>query len=184
MKRWNHSKRDIIEIEWDIEIFPKEDISASTILDTRSNEYQSFIKGMVMSFEDSGYELYNDPTYTHQSNKGSDSWYYTFLRIENGTEIRVIVNVRVSDHANPDKPWGTADERRNRYVSRIRDELAKEYEVKKKPMRVPVDIIFNDENYTSYTDALFGIYDKLEDIEVAYKKWDKRQSESKGGEDE
>lgn len=170
-----HHTKEIIEIEWDIDISPKDtEILTSTILDTTSNEYQNFIKGMVIAFEDAGYELYNDPTYTHQSNKGSDSWYYTFLRVEDYVEIRVVVNVQVSDHENKDRPWGTATERRQRYMNKVRNDLEQEYEVKKKPMRVPVDIIFNEENFDSYMDALFEIKDKIEDIEVAYKKWAKR----------
>lgn len=179
MKKWVHTKRDIIEITWDIDIFPQDLIEGASILDTRSNEYQSFIKGMVMAFEDAGYELYNDPIYTHQSNKGSDSWYYTFLRVENFVEIRIVVNVRISDHPNKDRPWGTADDRRHKYLSKVRDELQDTYQVSKKPMRVPVEIIFDDDNLTSYTEALFLIHDKLEDVEQAYKKWIRRET-SKG----
>lgn len=174
MKRWKHSQKEIIEIELDIDISPKEIIQSSSILDTKSNEYQSFIKGMVMAFEDAGYELYNDPTYTHQSNQGSQSWYYTFLRIEDYVEIRIVVNVRISDHFNKDRPWGTANERRQKYTTKVRDQLEQEYQVSKKPMRVPVEIIFDDDNYDSYTDALFAIHDKIDDIEEAYKKWAKR----------
>lgn len=176
MKRWAHSVKDVIEIEWDIDIFPKSnEIQSSTILNTKSNEYQAFIEGMVTAFDDAGYELYNDPSYTHQSNKGSDSWYYTFLKIENQVEIRVVVNIRISDHYNPDKPWGTAEQLRQKYTMKVRDALEQEYQVKPKPMKVPVNIIFNDDNYTSYMDALFGIRDKIDDIEEAYKKWIKRK---------
>lgn len=174
MKKWVHNKV-IFEYEWDIDIYPQDpNVLGSSILQTKSNEYPSFVKGMVMAFEDHGYELYNDPSYTHQSNQGSDSWYYTFLRVEEYVEIRVVVNVRISDHLNPDKPWGTATERRQKYVTKVRDTLEQEYQVAKKPMRVPIEIIFNDDNFTSYYEALFEIKDKLEDIESAYKKWKKR----------
>lgn len=175
VKKWKHSQKEIIEIELDIDIIPSEiDIKSSSILDTRSNEYQAFIRGMVMAFEDAGYELYNDPTYTHQSNLGSQSWYYTFLRIEDYVEIRIVVNVRISDHVNKDKPWGTAEERRQKYSTKVRNDLEQEYQVSRKPMRVPVEIIFDDDNYDSYTEALFAIHDKIEDIDNAYKKWQKR----------
>ena len=175
MKKWVHNQKEIIEIEWDIDIIPQiENISSATILDTTSNEYQSFIEGMVLQFEDYGYELYNDPDYTHKSNKGTESWYYTFLKIEDLVEIRIVVNVRISDHDNPDKPWNNASALRNKYVTKVRDTLENEYQVSKKPMRVPVNIIFNDDNLQSYSEALFEIHEKLEDTEAAYKKWKRK----------
>lgn len=177
MKKWVHTHKEIFDIEWDIDIFPQEElIEGSSILDTRSNDYQAFIKGMVLAFDDYGYELYNDPNYTHQSNKGSESWYYTFLKVEDSVEIRIVVNVRISDHPNKDKPWGTAQDLRQKYTAKIRDDLETEYQVSRKPMKVPVEIIFDDNNCISYVDALFMIRDKLEDIEAAYSKWVKRHS--------
>ena len=177
MKRWMHSKKDIIELEWDMEVFPiAEFIESSVSISPDNSDYKSFIHDMVTLFDDYGYELYNDPDYTHQSNKGSESWYYTFLKIENQVEIRIVVNVRISDHANSGKAWGTANERREKYLTKVRDELERLYEVHPKPMRTRVDIIFNDENVGTYMDALFAIRDKLEDTESAYKKWKKRNS--------
>ena len=169
--------RTIIELTWDIDIFPQEEIiTSATILDTKSNEYQSFIQSMVMQFMDYGYELYNDPDYTHESNNGSKSWYYTFLKIENQVEIRVVVNVRVSDHPNKDKPWGSARDRRNKYVDKSSDKLAAEYKSNPKPMRIPVDIIFNDDNYTSYYGAMFALHDQLENLEEQYLEWRKQNN--------
>lgn len=177
MKRWAHSKRDIIELEWDLDIVPVvESIESSVILDPTNSEYKSFIYDMVTLFDDYGYELYNDPDYTHKSNRGSESWYYTFLKIENEVEIRIVVNVRISNHVNADKAWGTASERREKYLTKIRDELEELYDVNPKPMRTRVDITFNDENIGTYMDALFAIRDKLEDTEAAYKKWKKRHA--------
>lgn len=177
MKRWMHSKRDIIELEWDLEIFPiLEEVNNSVSIDSNNKEYRSFINDMVTLFDDYGYELYNDPDYTHKSNKGSESWYYTFLKIENQVEIRIVVNVRISDHENEDKAWGTASQRREKYLTKVRDELEQLYQVHPKPMRTKVDVIFNDKNSGTYMDALFEIREKLEDTEAAYKKWRKRYS--------
>ena len=175
MKRWTHTKRDIIELEWDLDILVDfQSIKSSISIDPDNEEYQSFIYDMITLFDDYGYELYNDPDYTHKSNRGSDSWYYTFLKIENQVEIRIVVNVRISDHTNSNNSRGTAQERRERYVTRVRDELEQLYEVHPKPMRTKIDITFNNENLDSYMDALFRIRDKLEDTDVAYKKWLKR----------
>lgn len=174
MKRWIKNKT-IFDYEWDLEITPViDEVEGSVSLNPDNKEFKSFIYDMVTLFSDYGYELYNDPDYTHQSNKGSESWYYTFLRIENEVEIRIVVNVRISDHENSDKPWGTASERREKYLTKVRDELEQMYEVHPKPMRTKVDIIFNDENTGTYMDALFEMRDKLEDTEIAYKKWLKR----------
>lgn len=171
MKRYVKTK-SIIEETWDIEIVPASvKVTAASILDTQSNEYQSFIEGMISAFEDYGYELYNDPEYTHKSNKGSDSWYYTFLRIENYVEIRVVVNVSISDHDNKDRPWATAADRRSSYVNKAGDKLADEFNTNPKPLKVPVQITFNDEHFRSYNSALFYVHDTLEDLEADYMEW-------------
>ena len=185
MKLWIRSKI-LFEYEWDIEIEPREEtVVAGSILDTQSNEYQSFIEGMIDNFAEWGYELYNDPEYTHKSNKGSDSWYYTFIKVEDLVEIRIVVNVRISDHANKDTRRSTADERRSRYVDKISDELASEFGSSPRPMRVPINIIFDDNHFTSYSGALFQLYDNLKDIEADYQEWRKRNnllpSDNKGG---
>ena len=173
MKRVIRTKT-IFEETWTIEILPKEaTVDAGTILDTSSNEYAAFIKGMIVAFMDAGYELYNDPDYTHSSNLGSESWYYTFIRVEDYVEIRIVVNVRVSSHSNSDRPWGTAQELRARYVDRSGDQLANEFQVSPKPLKVPVEIIFNDDNFTSYNQALFSIHDTLEELEKDYQTWRK-----------
>lgn len=173
MKRLIRSKT-IFEYEWDIDICPQtSSIASSTILDTRSNEYQSFIEGLIDNFETYGYELYNDPEYTHRSNFGSDSWYYTFLKVEDYVEIRIVVNVRISDHDNVDRLHRTAAQRRSSYVNKIGDELADEFKTNPKPLKVPINIVFNDNNFTSYTQALFAVHDQLEDIEKDYADWRK-----------
>lgn len=176
MKRLIRSKT-IFDYEWDIEISPQHlDIASSTILDTQSNEYQSFIDGLIDNFETYGYELYNDPEYTHLSNRGSQSWYYTFLKIEDYVEIRVVVNVRISDHDNVDRHHRTAAERRASYVNSVGDKLADEFGTSLKPLKIPVNIVFNDRNFTSYTRALFAIHDQLEDIEKDYADWRKENN--------
>lgn len=176
MKRWIKNKT-IFEYEWDIEISPRESsVTASSILDTQSNEYREFIEGLIDNFAEWGYELYNDPEYTHQSNRGSESWYYTFVKVEDYVEIRVVVNVRISDHVNKDGKNYTADDRRSKYVGRISDELADEFEVKPRPMRVPINIVFDDNHFTSYTRALFDLYDHLKEIESDYQEWRKENN--------
>lgn len=167
MKRLARYQRTVLEDHWTIDIYPKEDkVVASSILDTQSNEYQSFIEGITMSFLDYGYELFNDPEYTHESNvDNSQSWYYTFIRVEGDVELRVFVHVRISDHVNKDKPWGTAKQRRAKYVNSLGNKLADSMKSEHKPIKIPVDIIFNDDNYRSYSSALIAVQQTLEELE-------------------
>lgn len=164
-ERWN--------IEWVIDIFPKESTitSATSILDTGSNEYENFIAVMISEFNAAGFELYSDSKYTHPSNtKGSQSDYYTFLQIRDSILIQVIVHVRISDHPLKDKPWGTVAERRARYLNKVASELAEEYELTSRPYTIPVDIIFreeddNDSKYLkSYKAAMLQIRKEIEEI--------------------
>lgn len=162
------------EIEWIIDIYPKNiGIEASTsILDINSEEYQNFVASMINEFQNVGFELYNDSKYTHLSNTpGSQSDYYTFLRIEDYVIIEVIVHIRISDHPIPDKPWGTAIQRRASYLNKVSGELKDEYELKDYPYTVPVDIIFRDEDdnqskyLKSYIAAMFKIRSEIKEIQ-------------------
>lgn len=162
-ERWN--------IEWVIDIFPKESTitSATSILDTGSNEYENFIAVMISEFNAAGFELYSDSKYTHPSNtKGSQSDYYTFLQIRDSILIEVIVHVRISDHPMKNKKWGSAAERRARYLNRVASELAEEYELTSRPYTIPVDIIFqdddNDRYLKSYKAAMLQIRKEIEEI--------------------
>lgn len=163
------------EIEWTVDIFPKFDFvkGATSILDTGSNEYQNFVSSMIVEFEHAGFELYNDSKYTHPSNTpGSQSDYYTFLKIEDYILIEVIVHVRISDHPMKDKRWGTAQERRQNYLSRISRDLKNEYDLEDYPYSIPVDIIFRDDENSegdkylkSYTAAMFRVRKEIKELQ-------------------
>ena len=168
------------EIEWDIEIYPKDEFikGATSILDTGSQEYQNFISSLIVEFENAGFELYNDKRYTHPSNtEGSQSDYYTFLQIKDYILIEVIVHVRISDHPMPDKQSGTSAERRARYLGRTAKELAEEYQLDSYPYAIPVDIIFRDEDDSkskylkSYVAAMFKIRHEIGEIVEQIEEW-------------
>ena len=178
MKRVIRRKQpiEVLESEWLIEIFPcsTEQIKGATsILDVNSSEYQSFINSMTDMFYLAGYERYDDPKYTHPSNRGdSQSWYYTFIKVEDYVEIRVVVNVRISDHPNHDKRWATARQLRQRYVSRLATDLANEYESTPLPMVRDIEIIFDDEEYCkSYAAAEFKIREQIIELDEAFEDW-------------
>lgn len=165
-----------LEIEWLINIYPKEDVieSSTSIMDTGSNEYHNFIDTLVSMFSKAGFELYRDPRYTHVSNTpGSQSDYYTFLQIQDYILIEVIVHVRVSDHPLKNKPWGTASQRRQKYLDDISEELADEYELSQIPYSIPVDIVFgeDDKYLKSYPAAIRYARDQILAIQDDIDEW-------------
>ena len=169
------------EVEWIVDIFPKFNFvkGATSIIDTGSNEYQNFISSMITEFEHAGFELYNDSKYTHPSNtEGSQSDYYTFLKIEDYVIIEVIVHVRISDHPMKDKRWGTVEERRQKYLTKISRELKDEYELEDYPYSIPVDIIFRDDENSeddrylkSYTAAMFRVRKEIKELQDQIEEW-------------
>ena len=172
MKRLLKTKT-IIEETLTIDIYPKySNVVSSSILDTQSNEYENFIQSMIDMFAYAGFELYNDPEYTHKSNRGSESWYYTFIKVEDFVEIRVVVNVRISDHPDKDRGHTSAQAKRSNYTAKIASELSAEYESKQIPLSIPVDIVFDDEKYCkSYVAAQFFLRDQIQDIVDYYEEW-------------
>ena len=167
MKRLIKKTQQIQEfwtLEWEIDIYPKSNLvqGATSLIDTDSQEYENFIASMIIEFNHAGFELYNDPKYTHPSNtEGSQSNYYTFLQIRDQVIIEVIVHVRISDHPLRNKPWGTVAERRARYLNKVSEELKDGYELDEYPYTIPVDIIFRDEDsdryVKSYIAAMFQL---------------------------
>jgi hypothetical protein len=66
------------------------------------------------------------------------------------------------------KKWGSAAERRAKYLNRVASELAEEYELTSRPYTIPVDIIFqdndNDKYLKSYKAAMLQIRKEIEEI--------------------
>ena len=163
----------IFEEELDIDIYPQNQILSSTfILDTQSDEYNAFIDSMITMFANAGFELYSDPEYIHKSNKGSESWYYTFLKIEDLVAIKIIVNVRVSDHPLKDRKKHTGDELRQNYMKRVSRQLSKEYELTDEPLVTAVNVVIDGERVTdSYTAAELYLKSKIREIVRDYNEW-------------
>ena len=147
-------------IKWVIEISPAdvEIVSASSILRTRSNEFESFVVGMIAMIEAKGYLLNEDGC--HDSNRsGSLSKYYEFIKFTDELETELVVEIRISDHLAPSKFQNgkklTGEMRRARYLTNRRmPETAEEFDSSRIPVAIPVDIIFNDKYLTSYFQAL------------------------------
>lgn len=80
-----------IEVEWKVEI--------CLLPDVADIEYQSFIDSLIDMFDGAGFDLYRDSRYVDPTNTTihCQPFYYTFLKIEDDIEIRVIVCVNCYD---------------------------------------------------------------------------------------
>lgn len=115
MKRYIYSTSSrIVRLEWNLDIY-LEDMerieSATSVIDSDSQGYQDFIEEMISVFSEYEFEIYRDEKYTHKSNRGSLSDYFTFLKISNYTIIEVVVNIRISDHPVPKAPYRSSEQK-------------------------------------------------------------------------
>lgn len=158
--------RAILEEEWTIDIFVEDadSIEASSILDVESDEYHNFVDNMISMFTLAGFVLYDDPDYTHRSNKGSQSWYYTFLKIKDTIELQIVVNIRISDHPDKDRVNQTAAQKRNSYTHRIAHEIAENYGTENFGVPYAIDILIDDEHCKTYFEAELKLRNRLKYI--------------------
>lgn len=157
-------------IKWVIEINPSdvEITSAITVLNTRSNEFESFVVGMITMLEAKGYLLNEDGCYDSDV-PGSISKYYEFIKFTDNLETTLAVEIRVSDHTLQDKIIDgkkiSGKRRRSTYLDTTRmPEIAKEFDSPRIPVSVPVDIVFNDQHMLSYFEALKYINRLVNDV--------------------
>lgn len=171
MKRYLHNKKVVTQYteEFNVEItfFRNIESSSDVVLDPENPEYASFVESMVVNFMLCGYELSNNPEWTHKSNKGSESWYYTFLKVINNVEIKVVVNVRVSTHSAPNRPYRTQEELRSKYVQKLGREVADRYNQERQPYADSINVIVDGKHLKSLHSAAFYIKRELESIEEA-----------------
>ena len=157
-----------LEFEWNIEIIKSGygNVAAST-LDLTDTEYDRFIDSLIAQFKAAKFDKYEDPDYTHDSNRGSLSQYYTFTKFYNGIRIIVVVNLRVSDHEDSAKYNLTPEEKRRKYVTRIATDIADKYSTN--PVPHVIDIIFNDEHFNSYMSTQLYVNHELHVVESEVK---------------
>lgn len=145
-------------LHWNIEITPQdaEVYSATSILDTKSDEFSSFEGSMVRMLEDANYLLHKQ----YDSNEpGSISKYYEFLKLTDDLKVKLLVSIRISDHKVPDKKVKgkrmKARALRQKYLREKRiPEIMEEFKLQERPLDVDVNIIFNNQHFVSYYEAL------------------------------
>ena len=151
--------------EIDIEVITDEfsNIVAST--DLTGTEYDNFIDNMIMQFRMKKYKLDKDEDYTHVSNSpGSLSEYYTFYKWIGNIQVIIVVNVRVSDHPDRGRRGLSAEEKRDRYVAQISDQIS-ERENAEAVLPRRLEIVFDDRHLKSFTSAELAVNSKIKEIE-------------------
>ena len=154
-----------VTFEFNIDIITSEFQKLTANTDLTDTEYDNFIDNMIMQFRMKGYKLDKDEDYTHASNyPGSLSEYYTFYKWIGDVQVVVVVNIRVSDHSDRDRRGLTAEDKRDRYVARISNEIANRERANAALPR-KLEIIFDDEHLKSFTSAELAINSKIKKIE-------------------
>lgn len=156
-------------IRWTMEITPQTEriYSAESILNTRSEEYASFIESIITMLENAGYLLNED----HSSNQqGSVSQYYEFLKFREDATVKLVLSIRISDHKSPDRIVKgrrmTAKQRRQEYLDTTRSaELMQDFSTTNRPISIPVDIIFNNQHFLSYIEAIKYIHQLINQLD-------------------
>lgn len=137
-------------------------LSSSDLTDT---EYDSFITGMISQFNIAGYALNVDSDYIHSSNvPGSLSEYYTFTRWVDDIQVIVVMHVKVSDHPDKSKHCVPANAKRAKYVAKISNEISKNSGADS-VVPIPMDIIFDDKHFKSFSSAQFYLNSRLHQID-------------------
>ena len=84
--------------------------------------------------------------------------------------MKVFLKIRISDHVVPDRErhgkMDTYKKRDEKYTKRTAKEFAKENFMQPRGYRARhIDIVFNDDNYTSYEKALQAIEARLDEFD-------------------
>ena len=163
MKRVIRDDVKIVKYEWDIDIVApsyQNIFSATEMPDLTGTEYSSFIDDLISQFDAAGFGLRMESDYTHDSNFGSMSEYFTFTRWVDKVCVIVVVNVRISDHPDVPRKNLTPDQKRAKYGQRIGNEIAQK-EGASSSVTYTMDITFDDKHFKSFFSALMYANSRL-----------------------
>lgn len=160
----NRSNDDrMLELEIEVNYF-RDVISASSILDINDPAFLDFEADILEACEIHDFKLVD----SYQSNDASSiSQYYIFVKTnEDGSKLKVFLKLRISDHIPSSRDSMSYDERDSRYVKQKAKEYAQEHFNQPRGYRARrINIVFNDDNYTSYEKALQAIESKLDEFD-------------------
>ena len=157
-----------IEVTGNFEI-----LSSSSIMDKNITEFQEFEMAMMLMLDQCGFELQD----SHESNvPGSQSMYYTYAKVENNVDLKVVLVLRISDHPLSDTITKTGNVKKSSkqkfldYTKSEAKKIADQYTQERGYKIRPIMITFDDHNYSSYELALNDIQDKIEEFDTKCRK--------------
>jgi len=154
-----------VTFELNIDIVCSSYSSVLSSTDLTGTEYDSFIVSMMAQFDNAGYSVSHNEDYTHSSNTpGSLSEYFTFTKWIGDVQILVLVNVRLSDHPDVARGQLKSQMKRARYVARLGQELSEGHDAQY-VATYPLDIVFDDQHFRSFSSAQFQIHSRLNKID-------------------
>ena len=132
-------------------------------IDRDIGDLDEFLINMLGAFDSYDYELYDE----HKSNrKNSDSIYYVFIKKEDEKTLKVLVEVRLSDHELPDRTkngeYVTGTQLANKYLNDEAKKLANSFGKSKGYKKRFINLVMNGIHYNNYEEALQTIEDSLE----------------------
>ena len=160
-------KRLIKDQTFEIDItvhFYKDDIAAASVLDSTNSDFRCFELDILEVCDMHDFELVDEK---QSSTKDSASHYYTFVKLnEEGTRLIVYLKLRISDHTIDDDASRSIPQYAKRdqdFVNKLAKKYAEEHFGQPRGYRARrIDIVFNDEAYTSYESALRAIEEDLD----------------------
>ena len=148
-------------------------LSSSSIMDKNSTEFQEFEMAIMLMLDQCGFELRD----SHESNvPGSQSIYYTYAKVENSIELKVVIVLRISDHPLSDTITKTGNVKKSSkqkfldYAKSEAKKIADQYTQERGYKIRPIMITFDDHNYSSYELALNDIQDRIEEFDTKCRK--------------
>lgn len=171
MKRWIHRSvnynEQMIEFDIFVELDPR-DIKGASMMDLNDPAFYDFESNILNVCEMHDFEL--EDSY-ESSSPDSISQYYVYVKTNpEGTRLKVYLRIRVSDHVVPDRiergKISTHKQRSKKFTNDQAREYAQEKFNQARGYRArDINIVMNDEFYTSYESALRDIEKSLDEFD-------------------
>lgn len=164
---FDNSNSEMMKLTIEV-VFEREEVAASTILDINDSRYFDFEHAILMACELRDFELIE--SYRSDS-ENSVSQYYIYTKTDpNGVKLKLLVEIRISDHTAPGRRIRgknvSQEKLRNEFLKGKAKEIAQDKFNQTRGFRWrPIDIVFDDDHFTSYEQALREIEDRLDEFD-------------------
>lgn len=157
------------ELHIDVTVnFYRDYVEADSILNTKDPAFMDFEADILTACEIHDFQLQDHYT---SNDPDSISQYYVYIKTnEDNTKLKVYLKIRISDHVPEDKviddKLTSYAQRDAKYVKEKASRYAQENFNQRRGYRARrIDVVFNDEHYTSYETALRDIENKLDEFD-------------------